>query len=91
MLVKLEVKELTLKSFINMSTNHPEFIDYFDIYNNKVVKNLNLTIQREHLMKLDECLSYLRTIIHEIEDIKESNVISLTMRDYFEKILQEYV
>jgi len=90
MLKKLEVKDLTLKSFINMSSNYPEFMDYFDIFNNKVVKNLNLSIQRDQLNKLDDCLSYIRTLIKEIEDAHESNVVSLTMKDYFEKLLKEY-
>ena len=89
MLRKLEVKELTLKSFINMSSNYPEYMDYFDIFNNKVVKNLTLTIQRDQLAKLDDCLSYLRTLVKEIEDVRESNVVSLTMKDYFEKLIKE--
>jgi len=62
-------------------------LNYFDIFNNKVVKNLNITIQREQLSKLDDCLSYLQSIINEIEKSHESHVITFTMKDYVEKLI----
>ncbi len=86
---KLEVKKLTLKSFIHMALNYPEFIDYFDIFNNKVIKSLNLTILREHLVKFDECLNSLRNIIQEMEDAEESNNVSIALKDYVDKLIIE--
>ena len=91
MLKKMSVKELNLKSFINMQTNFPEYMDYFDIFNNKVIRNYDIIILREHIDKLDDCLAYLKTVIKEIEEVEESNVLAFTMKDYFNKILMEYV
>lgn len=62
-LKKCEKKRIDFESFLKMNNQFPELIDFFDIFNNKLLNTSIYSIKKERLTQLEEMNIKLRTLI----------------------------
>ena len=54
MIEKNDRLKLDLNSFIKLSADYPELLDFFDIFNNKLIQNMSIIITKDHIKKIEK-------------------------------------
>jgi hypothetical protein len=78
-LEKASCKTFDLKAFISVSNNCPEILDFFDIFNNKIMDSLSMVIQRETFKKIEALETKLNSLVDRTDKTKMRNFYSLTL------------
>ena len=89
-LSKENIKILDLEHFEQLLTDYPSFLDFYDIFNNKIFYEMNFFIRREEMDKLIEIknkIFELKNIFNQSQ-VKTSSV-SLVTEEYIDDIIEE--
>jgi Ca2+-binding EF-hand superfamily protein len=90
MLEKSESLKLNLEAFMKVSNSHPEILDFFDIFNNKILDNLTLIIHKDTLKKIENVILHLKILIDKTEKRNMRNLdLTLTIKSYIEKTIRD--
>lgn len=90
MLAKSESLKLNLEAFMKVSNSHPEILDFFDIFNNKILDNLTLIIHKDTLKKIENVILTLKILIDKTEKRNMRNLdVTLTIKSYIEKSIRD--
>ena len=87
---KAKIQQLDFSHFKILLDNFPNFLDFYDIFNNNIYYEMNFMIKKEHMEKLVEIkdkLYELKNILN-ISQIKNSSV-SLVTEDYIDDVLEQ--
>ena len=87
---KARIQQLDFSHFKILLDNFPNFLDFYDIFNNNIYYEMNFMIKKEHMEKLVEIkdkLYELKNIVN-ISQIKNSSV-SLVTEDYIDEVLEQ--
>ena len=63
-LKRCDKKNLDFKSFLDLNNRFPELIDFFEIFNNKLLNTSIYNINRERLSQLEEINRKITSLIH---------------------------
>lgn len=84
---KAEVDKLDLNAFLHVTHNNPEILDFFDIFNNKIVDSLTLVVHKESVKKIGSVIKQLRFL--EEKKIKTNWDVTLGMKSDIEKLIKD--
>ena len=86
---KAKIQQLDFPNFKLLLQNFPNFLDFYDIFNNKIYYDMNFFIKKEEVEKLitvKEKLYELKNLVN-MSEIKPSS-ISLVTEDYIEDFIE---
>ena len=87
---KVKIEKLDFPQFKNLLDNFPNFIDFYDIFNNNIYYEMNYIIKKEQMKKLIEIkdkISDLKKIIN-ISQYKNASV-SLVTEEYIDEVMEQ--
>jgi hypothetical protein len=82
---KNDGKDLNLPAFIKLSANYPELIDFFDIFNNKLIQNVSVTITRDQIHKIEKITDILKAFIQKMNTNKNDNNFTIAMKSFIDR------
>lgn len=78
------------QSFKTVTIENPEILDFFDIFNNKILENMTLVIHRKILRRLNGLSNSLENLIEQINSIqKNKKGFTITLKSFIERSIKK--
>jgi hypothetical protein len=80
---------LDLPSFTKISADYPELLDFFDIFNNKVMQNMSIVINRDHIKRIEKILAGVKRLMDKIVySNSDHNKFTISMKSWVDRIVK---
>ena len=87
---KIDSPVLDYPSFKTVTTENPEILDFFDIFNNKILENMTLVIHRQILRRLNGLSNSIDHLIEQISSIKKNKKgFTITLKSFIERSIKK--
>jgi hypothetical protein len=87
---KIDSNILDYQNFKTAITENPEILDFFDIFNNKILENMTLVIHRQILRRLNGLSNSLDHLIEQIAYIqKNKKDLTITLKSFIERSIKK--
>lgn len=87
---KIESHALDYHNFKTAITENPEILDFFDIFNNKILENMTIVIHRQILRRLNGLSNSLEHLIEQISAIqKNKKGLTITLNSFIERSIKK--
>jgi hypothetical protein len=85
---KNDNKPLDMNSFIKISADFPELLDFFDIFNNKLMRDMTIVISRDHIRRLDLIIGNIKKLIEKTNNKNDMNRITISLKNWVDRALR---
>lgn len=85
-LEKTENGILDLNAYINVSANYPEILDFFDIFNNKIMQSFTIKTAKTTLKKVDNLSSSLKLMLDRLKNPMPNKELTFILKDCLDSI-----
>ncbi len=87
---KIDSPILDYQSFKTVTTENPEILDFFDIFNNKILENMTLVIHRQILRRLNGLSNSLEDLIRQIRCLQNNKKdFTITLKSFIERSIKK--
>jgi hypothetical protein len=74
-----------LNSFIKLSADYPELLDFFDIFNNKLIQNMSIIITKDHVKKIEKITHRIKFMLDKINANAHINTFTIAIKGFVDR------
>jgi hypothetical protein len=86
---KIDDEELTYENYRMVTLENPEILDFFDIFNNKILENMTVVINKQIIARLNGLYESFDKITDKLHKIKmHKNGLTLSLSNFIERSIK---